>query len=200
MKLILLLFPLLFTTHLMQAQSFEPMSFAGPSTFGVAAFDAWQQNDCDTIQFQMVNLTEGNITLPSMTYNVMGLTIPSFTIHNVQFEFDMDTFSATFPEQTYSETITVAGAEKAITGYSLSAQYNHDGNTFQLETVLSFGSMPVQVTYKIEATYIADAAKLSAITTQPANVSCIYDLTGRQVNALKHGRTYIIHGRKVVAY
>ena len=48
---------------LANAQSHGVMKFAGPSTFGVAAMDAWQDNECDTILFQMNSMDVPGMSL-----------------------------------------------------------------------------------------------------------------------------------------
>lgn len=180
------------------AQPNQTMRFAGPSTFGVAAMNAWQENETDTIVFQMLSTSEADITLPVMNYKAMGVTIPSFTIHGLTFDFDMSTRNATFADQTYSETLTVDGVEKVVTGSAFVADYNSVEQTFTLETSLSYGKMPVVVTFKINAKYVKpETTSLSAVTA--TGTDTIYDLVGRKVNTLVPGRIYIKNGRKVIA-
>ena len=126
----------------MLAQPHGAMKFVGPSTFGVAAMDAWQDNEKDTILFLMNSGSDADITIPAMFYKAMNLTIPSFTIHGAQFSMDYTTRNATFAEQTFEETITVEGEEKQIKGTSFSAFYNHAEKVFELQLVVSYGKMP----------------------------------------------------------
>lgn len=197
MKKILTLFAVVLISVAAMAQP-AAMKFAGPAKFGVEAMDAWQDNESDTIVFKMNDATNGDVTLPAFTYNAMKLTIPSFTIHGLKFDFDATTRNATFPEQEYKETIFVDGVEKAITGYSFSGSYNAKENTFTLTAKLSYGKMPVQVTYTINAVYVKEATVIESTQTTINNErsSAVYDLSGRKVSEPKHGGIYIINGKK----
>ncbi len=131
------------------------MRFAGKSAFQVATVIVPVESD--TVVYQAASQSTANITIPAMSYQ-MGQkteTIPSFVIHDVTFTMDMSTMTATFDEQTFSETITVDGEEKAITGEKLVGAYRHDSfNTFVLSITFMYGNMPMPVTYTIEAYYI----------------------------------------------
>jgi len=194
MKKLFTLTLLLLCSITMMAQN-GPMQFEGPSVFGVEAMNAWQENDNDVIIFEMTSTSEADITLPALTYNAMGLTIPSFTIHGAKFDFDYTTHNATFPDQTYSEKVTVDGVEKTITGYSLTATYEMATKTFCLTTRMSYGKMPVQVTYKITATYVAPNG-IQGIERPIADRN-VYDMQGRVVRRPLPGHLYIQGGKKV---
>lgn len=130
------------------------MKFAGKSSFSVASVNVPVESD--TLTFLMSGQT-ADITIPSMTYQMSQNveTIPSFTIHGVTFAMDMATMTVNFTEQTFSETISVGGEEKAITGTSLVGAYKHDSfNTFTLTITFTYGRMPMPITYSIEAYYI----------------------------------------------
>lgn len=197
MKKILTLFAVVLISVAAMAQP-AAMKFAGPAKFGVEAMDAWQDNESDTIVFKMNDATNGDVTLPAFTYNAMKLTIPSFTIHGLKFDFDATTRNATFPEQEFKETITVDDVEKTITGYSFSGSYNAKENTFTLTAKLSYGKMPVQVTYTINAVYVKEATAIESIQATISNErsSAVYDLSGRKVSEPKRGGIYIINGKK----
>lgn len=197
MKKILTLFAVVLISVAAMAQP-TAMKFAGPAKFGVEAMDAWQDNESDTIVFKMNDATNGDVTLPAFTYNAMKLTIPSFTIHGLKFDFDATTRNATFPEQEYKETIFVDGVEKAITGYSFSGSYNAKENTFTLTAKLSYGKMPVQVTYTINAVYVKETTAIQSTQATISNErsSAVYDLSGRKVSEPKRGGIYIINGKK----
>ena len=122
-KVLLTILTIVFSVSAMRAQSHGVMKFAGPSTFGVAAMDAWQDNENDTILFQMNSTSDADITIPVMYYKAMNLTIPSFIIHGAQFSMDYTTRNATFAEQTFEETVVVDGEEKQI---NLSFQCFHN--------------------------------------------------------------------------
>lgn len=197
MKKILTLFAVIIISVAAMAQP-SAMKFAGPAKFGVEAMNAWQDNKSDTIAFKMNDATNGDVTLPAFTYNAMNLTIPSFTIHNLKFDFDAATRNATFPEQEFKETITVDGAEKTITGYGFSGSYNAKENTFTLTAKLSYGKMPVQVTYTIKAVYVKETTGIESLppAVSKTGSSAIYDLSGRKVSEPKRGGIYIINGKK----
>lgn len=142
-------------TTLMAQGQHGTMRFAGKSAFQVATVIVPVESD--TVVYQAASQSTANITIPAMSYQ-MGQkteTIPSFVIHDVTFTMDMSTMTATFDEQTFSETITVDGEEKAITGEKLVGAYRHDSfNTFVLSITFMYGNMPMPVTYTIEAYYI----------------------------------------------
>lgn len=192
----------------MLAQSHGAMKFAGPSTFGVAAMDAWQDNESDTILFLMNSASDADITIPAMFYKAMNLTIPSFTIHGAQFSMDYTTRNATFAEQTFEETITVEGEEKQIKGTSFSAFYNHAEKVFELQLVVSYGKMPFPVTYSVKATYVSPETGIASLPSPLKGGSQGYNLSGMHMNTntlpLREGQgvglrgIYIINGKKML--
>jgi len=144
-----------FLSTVMAQGQHGPMKFAGKATFSVATVSV--PVECDTVKYQMAGQTSADITIPAMTYQMgqKAETIPSFVIHGATFSMDMATMTANFADQTFSETVTVNGTEKAITGTSLVAAYKHDSfNTFTLTITFTYGNMPMPVTYSIEAYYI----------------------------------------------
>lgn len=182
------------------AQPNAAMRFAGPSTFGVAAMNAWQDNESDTIIFQMTSTTEADITLPVMKYKAMNVTIPSFTIHGLSFDYDFSTRNASFGQQTYTETLTVDGGEKVVTGSAFVAEYNHEEKSFTLETSLSYGRMPVVVTYRIKALYVDPEATALSSLSASSDAPVLYDLMGNKVTTMIPGRIYITRdGKKTLS-
>ena len=197
MKKTFTLFTILFACLTAMAQHGE-MKFAGPSKFGVEDMNAWQENETDTIVFKMNSTSEADITLPALTYNAMKTTIPSFTIHNLKFNYDATTRNASFPEQTYSETIKVGEEEKTITGSAFTAEYNATDKSFKITTKLSYGKMPVVVTYIIDAVYVKETTtSINSVATDNAQ-PIIYDLSGRKVAEPKAGGIYIVNGKKMM--
>ena len=147
------IFALLFLTTAMQTAMAQgahaPMKFSGKATIEVAG------NTVSTLESDTVQYSGSDITLPAMKYG--NLVIPSFTIHGAEFSMDMSTMTVTFPDQTFSETITVDGVEKTITGTSLTGTYAHDAyNTFKVKATFQYGNMPMPLTYDIVAYYIKD--------------------------------------------
>ena len=187
---------------MVHAQSHGVMKFAGPSTFGVAVMDAWQDNENDTILFLMNSVSDADITIPAMYYKAMQLTIPSFTIHGATFSMDYTTRNATFAEQTFEEVITVDGEEKQIKGTSFSAFYNHAEKVFELQTVISYGKMPFPVTYSIKAEYVSPETGIDEVRRQKEDVNgnSVYDLSGLSlpVGGIGGGRVIIQGGKKML--
>ncbi len=180
------------------AQHGGPMAFAGPSRFGVEAMNAWQDNESDTLYLQLNSTSDADIIMPSMHYTAMGFTIPSFTIHGATYSYDMETGSAVFGEQTYSDTLMVNGEEKIVTGYSLTASYSHSDKAFSLTTKMSYGKMPVQVTYIIEnAAYQSATSAIDEVKNERRSQQ-VFDLSGRRVTVPEVGRFYIINGKKTI--
>ena len=194
-KVLLTSLMIVFSVLAIHAQSHGVMKFAGPSTFGVAAMDAWQDNESDTILFQMNSTSDADITVPSMNYKAMQLTIPSFTIHGATFSMDYTTRNATFAEQTFEETITVEGEEKQITGTSFSAFYNHAEKVFELQMVISYGRMPFPVTYSVKAAYVSPETGIVDVNNPTSQQQPTYDLSGRQI---KFGSRILIRGGKKI--
>lgn len=185
---------------LMMAQPHGGMKFAGPSRFGVEAMNAWQENENDTIVFLMKSMSEADITIPTMNYKAMGLTIPSFTIPSARFSMDMATRNAVFDEQTFETTATVDGEVKQIKGTSFSATYNHAGQTFEIQMVISYGKMPFPVTFSINAAYVkpeTDTA-ITGVNASAVDVKKVYDLQGQTVRQVRSGTIYIINGQKQI--
>ena len=197
MKKTFTLFTILFACLTAMAQHGE-MKFAGPSKFGVEEMNAWQENEKDVIIFKMNSTSEADITLPALTYNKMNVTIPSFTIHNLKFDYDMATRNASFPEQKYEETFKVGDEEKTVKGSSFNAEYNATEKSFKITTKLSYGKMPVVVTYIIDAVYVKEETtginSVAASNAQPI----YFDLSGRKVAEPKVGGIYIVNGKKMM--
>lgn len=144
----------LMATTCMMAQSHGAMTFVGKSNISVLT--ASIDNESDTVKFAMNDMTSGNITLPSVSFSMgaAAMTIPSVTIHNAQFTMDMATMTATFADQTFTETVTIDGSEKTITGTHLYGTYNHSDNTLDLTIKFKYGSMPYEATYTFKGYYV----------------------------------------------
>ena len=133
MKKIFTLLFAAFTAASMSAQQHTPMSFVGASNAKVLTMDV--NNESDTIQFKMNDLTSGDITLPEMK----GMSaIPSFTIKRATFTMGAN-HVVEFPSQEFSATVSVDGNEKTIKGSSLSATYNMANNSFDLSATFTYG-------------------------------------------------------------
>ena len=149
----------------MSAQQHTPMSFVGASNAKVSTMDV--NNESDTIQFKMNDLTSGDITLPEMK----GMAaIPSFTIKGATFTMGAN-HVVEFPSQEFSATVSVDGNEKAIKGSSLSATYNMADNSFDLSATFTYGSMPFPVTYTVKVTDAISVCIGSAYTYTNSSVT-----------------------------
>lgn len=183
------------------AQPHSVMTFAGPSHFGVESMDAWQDNESDTILFMMTSGTEADITIPSLTYEALNYTIPSFTIHGAKFAFNMTTHNAEFAEQTFSETIVADGEEKTVTGISFSATYNGAARQLSIRMVMKYGRMPLPVMFTITADYVSPSSAIDGISADE-NVSSsrrgTYTITGSQVAGTPAAGIYVVDGKKVL--
>ena len=156
-KIFTLLFATLMASNMM-AQMHGALKFAGASSINVMTQNI--QNSSDTIKFEMANMTAGNITLPAM----QGMaTIPSFTIENVAFTMGAN-HVITFDEQTFTSKVTVNGEEKNIAGTSLLGTYNMADNSFALDVVFKYGSMPFAMSYNIKAYYVKSVTNAVTVT------------------------------------
>lgn len=156
-KIFTLLFAVLTATGVM-AQAHGALKFVGQSNIKVATMST--DNESDTIQFLMSDMTSGDITLPEMK----GMqTIPSFTISGAQFSMG-DNHVVTFADQTFSTTVNVNGEEKTIEGSSLSGTYNMADNSLTLTVVFKYGSMPMSLTYNVKGYYVKAVSNQLSVT------------------------------------
>ena len=157
-RIFTLLFAVLTATTIM-AQMHGPMKFVGASKMSVSTMNI--DNPSDTILFAMNGMESGNITLPAM--KGMQQTIPSFTISGAKFTLG-ENHVVTFADQTFSAKVTVNGAEKNITGTSLSGTYNMADNSLSLTVVFQYGSMPMPMTYSVKGYYVKAVSNPITVT------------------------------------
>lgn len=156
-RIFTLLFAVLTATTIM-AQMHGPMKFVGASNMKVSTMS--NDNPSDTILFAMNGMESGNITLPAMK----GMkTIPSFTISGAKFTLG-ENHIVTFADQTFSAKVTVDGAEKNITGSSLSGTYNMADNSLSLTVVFQYGKMPMSMTYSVKGYYVKAVSNPITVT------------------------------------
>ena len=156
-RIFTLLFAVLTATTIM-AQMHGPMKFVGASKMSVSTRNI--DNPSDTILFAMNGMESGNITLPAMK----GMqTIPSFTISGAKFTLG-ENHVVTFADQTFSTKVTVDGAEKNITGSSLSGTYNMADNSLSLTVVFQYGKMPMPMTYSVKGYYVKAVSNPITVT------------------------------------
>lgn len=156
-RIFTLLFAVLTATTIM-AQMHGPMKFVGASNMKVSTMNI--DNPSDTILFAMNGMESGNITLPAMK----GMqTIPSFTISGAKFTLG-ENHVVTFADQTFSTKVKVDGAEKNITGSSLSGTYNMADNSLSLTVVFQYGNMPMSMTYSVKGYYVKAVSNPITVT------------------------------------
>lgn len=156
-RIFTLLFAVLTATTIM-AQMHGPMKFVGASKMSVSTMNI--DNPSDTILFAMNGMESGNITLPAMK----GMqTIPSFTISGAKFTLGGN-HVVTFADQTFSTKVKVDGAEKNITGSSLSGTYNMADNSLSLTVVFQYGKMPMSMTYSVKGYYVKAVSNPITVT------------------------------------
>lgn len=156
-RIFTLLFAVLTATTIM-AQMHGPMKFVGASNMKVSTMS--NDTPSDTILFAMNGMESGNITLPAMK----GMkTIPSFTISGAKFTLG-ENHIVTFADQTFSAKVTVDGAEKNITGTSLSGTYNMADNSLSLTVVFQYGKMPMSMTYSVKGYYVKAVSNPITVT------------------------------------
>lgn len=156
-RIFTLLFAVLTATTIM-AQIHGPMKFVGASNMTVSTMS--NDNPSDTILFAMNGMESGNITLPAMK----GMkTIPSFTISGAKFTLG-ENHVVTFADQTFSTKVKVDGAEKNITGSSLSGTYNMADNSLSLTVVFQYGKMPMSMTYSVKGYYVKAVSNPITVT------------------------------------
>ena len=158
MKRIFTLLFAAFTATTIIAQMHGPMKFVGASNMKVSTMS--NDNPSDTILFAMNGMESGNITLPAMK----GMkTIPSFTISGAKFTLG-ENHVVTFADQTFSTKVKVDGAEKNITGTSLSGTYNMEDNSLSLTVVFQYGKMPMSMTYSVKGYYVKAVSNPITVT------------------------------------
>lgn len=157
-RIFTLLFAVLTATTIM-AQMHGPMKFVGASNMTVSTMNI--DNPSDTILFAMNGMESGNITLPAM--KGMQQTIPSFTISGAKFTLG-ENHVVTFADQTFSTKVKVDGAEKNITGSSLSGTYNMADNSLSLTVVFQYGNMPMPMTYTVKGYYVKAVSNPITVT------------------------------------
>ena len=157
-RIFTLLFAVLTATTIM-AQMHGPMKFVGASNMSVSTMNI--DNPSDTILFAMNGMESGNITLPAM--KGMQQTIPSFTISGAKFTLG-ENHVVTFADQTFSTKVKVDGAEKNITGSSLSGTYNMADNSLMLTVVFQYGKMPMSMTYSVKGYYVKAVSNPITVT------------------------------------
>lgn len=157
-RIFTLLFAVLTATTIM-AQMHGPMKFVGASNMSVSTMNI--DNPSDTILFAMNGMESGNITLPAM--KGMQQTIPSFTISGAKFTLG-ENHVVTFADQTFSTKVKVDGAEKNITGSSLSGTYNMADNSLSLTVVFQYGKMPMSMTYSVKGYYVKAVSNPITVT------------------------------------
>ncbi len=168
-KFFTLVFATMMATNMMAQHG--PMNFVGKSN--VTVLSANIASESDTIIFNMTSASAGSITFPAMKYG--NMEIPSFTVDNVAFSMDMSTHLVTFSEQDFSATVSEG---KTASG-KLSGSYSMADNKMSITAVFKYGSMPLDLTYTIDAYYV-----------KPVEAKPLYVSVGGRYNYQNESVTY----------
>lgn len=175
MKKIITFFVALMMTSMTFAQMHGAMYFVGDAGFSAVTVSGEQKND--TLVVELGNSRAGTydkITIPDIVFNP-NMVVKSFTVDglsytmvgtypNMYFEWNADSFTAT--------TIGIDGQEKQITGSSLQARYYHTANKFSLTAVFTYGGMPAEITYNMDAAFYVKSFSMP-ITVNVANIDYV---------------------------
>lgn len=200
MKKIFTLFAAMLLSLSAMAQYDNAVTLVGEATFGgtFMGVEVSQTNPSDTIIVQTKDGDVADITLPALTFTQMGMTIPSFTIHNATYAYDAEAFGAVFTEeQAINETVATDKGDKAFVGKINYGKILFAETSFDFSATYKYGVMPGEITYTIKAKFF-DPEGIQDIQTDRNTANC-YDLSGRRVIAPVKGQMYITNGRKFIA-
>ena len=153
MKKTLLLFVAAMATVAAMAQNHGNMNFIGSSTF--TASTASQDNLKDTV---VVGDGNTSVTLPSMTYHAMGMTLPSIKFVNLQYvmtgSYMTGDMAFTWHKEYADTTITLTdGTQKVLSNVSLTVTYEHTSGELSVDAKFSYGVMPFPLHYVMTGYY-----------------------------------------------
>ncbi len=179
------------------AQMQGELIFTGNTRLGVNGMgeDFWTDIENDTIRFQMTGQSTGDITLPTMHYTPMNMTMQGFTLKDAKFTMGEDQNIVFEKGQTFEMTVMDNGAEKDITATLDSASWAHSGEMlFQIAVTFKYGRMPMPAVYIGALAYNREATAISEVMATDNNRTA-YDLMGRKLTN-KPSKGIIIKNRK----
>lgn len=190
-KIFTLIVALVATLSAMAQGMHGPLNFVGKLDIEVQGNVVYSSTDSKVVY------SGSDIILPEVPY-ASNMTMPSFAIHNVTFNFDKTTMAVVFPKQNISETITVNGVEKSIAG-TIEGSYSHTTNKMLLTVVFTYGSMPMPLTYTIDADYQKESA-VQGVSEMVAEAGDgkVYSLDGKELKEVPAKGMYIVNGKKIV--
>ncbi|MGN1255877.1 MAG: hypothetical protein ACI4UA_01800 [Bacteroidaceae bacterium] len=174
MKHIITLLLFIAVTTCARAQMHGAMTFAGEARFYVTAGNSTMGETDIPSDTLLYDGTGNTFTLPPMTYG--NMIIPSFTISGAT-QTSAGYSGVTWEDTSFTST-TPQG--KTITGSSLRGSFTHDEGIYNLRLDITFlyGSMPMPITYSINAYYVKSTTKPLAVKVAGAeyqNESVTYD-------------------------
>ena len=174
MKKLFTLTMLLAATHAANAQTHGAMTFAGKAEFYVTSNDAKMGETAIETDTLVYDGASSSFILPQMTYG--NMTIPSFTIEGAT-QTSAGYAGVTWEDTSFSSTTSEG---KTITGSALNGSFTHDGGIYRLKLSVTFnyGTMPMPITYNIDAFYVKPTTKAVKVTVAGAeyvNDAVTYD-------------------------
>ena len=183
MKKTLLLLVAVMAVAFVEAQNHGNMNFIGNSTF--SASTATQDNVKDTV---VVGDGNTSVTLPTMYYKAMSMTLPSIKFIDLQYTMTgsfMTGDMAFVWTKEYADTIiTLAdGTEKHLKNVSLMVKYTHTTGELTVDVTFTYGFMPFPLNYKQTGYYTVDNAWNLVGRGKETNPYKIYDIADLQAMA-----------------
>lgn len=181
------------------AQMHGNLVFTGKSSLGVKGMDdSWVEIAQDTLVFKMNGMDNGDITLPTMVYTPMGMTMKGFTIQGAKFTMAEDRTVTFRSGQEFTCTVDENGTEKTISGILNSASYSHvAGNVFSVDVTFKYGRMPMSATYIASLTYdrVATGIKdMKAIEQDKLTYNlqgCLFSGEGKKGIIIRNGKKIV---------
>lgn len=181
------------------AQMHGNLVFTGKSSLGVKGMDdSWIEIAQDTLIFKMNGMDNGDITLPTMVYTPMGMTMKGFTIQGAKFTMAEDRTVTFQTGHEFTCTVDDNGTQKTISGVLNSASYSHvAGNVFSVDVTFKYGRMPIPATYIASLTYDRVATGIKDVKAIEQG-ELTYDLQGRLTSTKDKKGIVIRNGKKFV--
>ncbi len=182
------------------AQMQGKLLFTGDTRLGVNGMgeDFWITIENDTLQFQMTDQNAGDITLPTMHYTPMNMTMQGFMLEGAKFTMSEDQSIVFEKGQTFEMTVMDNGAEKAITATLDSARWSHSGDMlFEIAVTFKYGRMPMPAVYIGTLAYNREATAITDVKAA-GNSGTAFDMQGRRLTQKPMRGIIIKNGKKIV--
>ena len=187
------------TVHV-SAQMPGRLEFVGDGSFWLPAMydlpKTVQKGDVVAVALGSEGLS--SITLPTMTYTAMGVTVSSFTITDAQWKMDMSTMVSKWEEQDFTATaVGTDGMSKTVNG-KVSAEYVHKDKTFHIILTFKYGSMPFEIAYEHTGVYVTTAIDAVGNDVNVSADGASWTVSGQRASSCSKG-VLIRNGRKYLA-